>query len=223
MIDHDNVLRRFARCWLGSLCGLLMVSLVIWITPGPLSEAQFKDKGVPAPPPLVIPQPGRPAAPAPPAANNANTFWCAVFSPDGRILAAVGGAQETPGKLMVWDLASGKVKFQANEAKGIRSMAYSPDGKTLALALYDGKVKLLDATTFKEFMAIDGHKSGVNCVAFSPDGSKFASASLDQTAKIWDAKTGKELMTLRGHTEYVLCVAFSPDSADFRPWRALFP
>ena len=112
---------------------------------------------------------------------------------------------------MVWDLATAKMKFQQNEVKGIRSLAYSPDGKTLALALYDGKVKLLDAATFKEQMVLDGHKSGVNCVAFSPDGLKLASASLDQTAKLWGLKTGKELVTLRGHTEYVLCVAFSPD------------
>jgi dipeptidyl aminopeptidase/acylaminoacyl peptidase len=173
---------------------------------GSSSEAQFKDKGAPQFPR----RPGR-GVPAQPAGNAANTFWCAVFSPDGKTLAAVGGAQETPGKLMVWDLPKARMKFQANEAKGIRSVAYSPDGKSLALALYDGKVKLLDAATLKEQMVLPGHANGVNCVAFSPDGLKLASASLDQTAKLWDLKTGKEQMTLRGHTEYVLCVAFSPD------------
>jgi hypothetical protein len=112
---------------------------------------------------------------------------------------------------MVWDLPGNQVKYQHDEAKGIRSLAYAPDGKTLALALCDGKVKLIDSTTGKDKQVLEGHKNGVNCVAFSPDGQTLASASLDQTAKLWDLKTGKEKMTLRGHTEYVLCVAFSPN------------
>jgi dipeptidyl aminopeptidase/acylaminoacyl peptidase len=112
---------------------------------------------------------------------------------------------------MVWDLPGNKTKLQHDEPKGIRSLAFSPDGKTLALALYDGKIKLLDAGTGKEQQVLKGHTNGVNCVTFSPDGQTLASASLDQTAKLWDLKTGKEKMTLRGHTEYVLCVTFSPD------------
>lgn len=113
--------------------------------------------------------------------------------------------------MMTWDLAGNKAQFQHDEAKGIRSLAFSPDGKILALALYDGKIKLLDAGTGKEQQVLSGHANGVNCVVFSPDGLTLASASLDHTAKLWDVKTGKEKMTLRGHTEYVLCVAFSPD------------
>src|SRR5439155_6676477 len=79
-----------------------------------------------------------------------NTFWCATFSPDGKSVAAVGGSQESAGKLMVWDLSGNKVRYQHDETKGIRSLAYAPDGKTLALALYDGKVRLGDAATGKE-------------------------------------------------------------------------
>jgi sugar lactone lactonase YvrE len=140
-----------------------------------------------------------------------NTFWCAAFSPDGKSVAAVGGSQESPGKLIVWDLPGNKVRYQHDETKGIRSLAFAPDGKTIALAPYDGKVRLVDAASGKEKQVLQGHKSGVNCVAFSRDGQTLASASLDQTAKLWDLKTGKEKVTLRGHTEYVLCVAFSPD------------
>jgi Tol biopolymer transport system component len=182
----------------------MVIALAAWLGAESTAEAQVQEPI----PPRFGRVPGRRGAPV---QILPNTFWCAAFSPDGRSIAAVGGSQESPGKLMVWDLPDNKVKYQHDEAKGIRSVAYAPDGKTLALALYDGKVRLIDAATGKEKQVLEGHKNGVNCVAFSPDGQTLASASLDQTAKLWDLKTGKEKMTLRGHTEYVLGVAFSPD------------
>src|SRR6266851_72081 len=201
MIYHNNWPREFAGGWtaIGLAALLLGVSL---------SEAQ-----VPAPAQPPVPGRQRRAIPGrgAPAQSLPNTFWCAAFSPDGRSVAAVGGSQESPGKLVVWDLPGNKIKLQHEEPKGIRSLAFSPDGKILALALYDGKIKMLEASTGKEQQVLPGHTNGVNCVAFSPDGQTLASASLDQTAKLWDLKTGKEKMTLKGHTEYVLCVAFSPD------------
>src|SRR5438128_2428320 len=142
MIDRNHFLHRVGRHWRDSLGGLLAIGLATWLLMGSSSEAQFKEKAAPQFPR----RPGR-GVPAQPAGNAANTFWCAVFSPDGRTLAAVGGAQETPGKLMVWDLPKARIKFQANEAKGIRSLTYSPDGRTLALTPYNRKVKLHDAST----------------------------------------------------------------------------
>jgi Tol biopolymer transport system component len=182
----------------------VVISFAAWLGTESKTEGQVQE---PIPPRFRRAVPGRRGA----VQVLPNTFWCAAFSPDGKSMAAVGGSQESPGKLMVWDLPANKVRYQHDETKGIRSLAYAPDGKTIALALYDGKVRLVDAANGKEKQILQGHKNGVNCVAFSPDAQTLASASLDQTAKLWDVKTGKEKMTLRGHTEYVLCVAFSPD------------
>src|SRR5207253_5066226 len=101
MIGHSKVLHRLVRYWRRPLGAFLAGAMVIWLMTGSLSEAQFKDGPVP-------PFPRRPDRPVPvqPAVNSPNTFWCAVLSPDGTTVAGVGGAQETPGKLMVWDLAS---------------------------------------------------------------------------------------------------------------------
>jgi hypothetical protein len=49
---------------------------VIWLMTGSLSEAQFKEKGIPA-----VPRRGIRPAPAQAAVNALNTFWCAMFSP----------------------------------------------------------------------------------------------------------------------------------------------
>ena len=80
-------------------------------------------------------------------------------------------------------------------------MAFSPDGKRLASANLGGAVKVWDAGTGQETLALEGHADGVWCVAFSPDGQRIASGSGDGTVKVWDAATGRETLTLKGHTE----------------------
>jgi WD40 repeat protein len=72
-------------------------------------------------------------------------------------------------------------------------------------------VKVWDARTGKEMLALEGHTAYVWGVAFSPDGTRLASASYGRRVKVWDAQTGEELLSLQGHTGPVHCVAWSPD------------
>jgi hypothetical protein len=93
----------------------------------------------------------------------------------------------------------------------VRSVGFSPDGKTLASGSADGTVKLWEVETGKEIPAQIKHESLVLSVAFSPNGKTLASGSFDGIVKLWDTQTGEAKYTLRGHNDYVISLAFSPN------------
>ncbi|ABW29704.1 WD40 domain-containing protein [Acaryochloris marina] len=95
-------------------------------------------------------------------------------------------------------------------SSAVRSVTYSPDGKTIASASDDKTVKLWSADG-KELQTLKGHSDLVNSVTYSPDGKTIATASNDATVKLWSAD-GKELQTLKGHSDLVNSVTYSPDS-----------
>ena len=69
---------------------------------------------------------------------------------------------------------------------GIASLAFSPDGKTLACAGSNGAIALLDMPTLQVKKSFSGHGVWINSVAFSPDGRTLASGSQDGTVLIWE-------------------------------------
>ena len=140
---------------------------------------------------------------------------CAVFSPDGKTLAA----HTYDGTFKLWDLAT-QQELVVLEGYGSHygAAAFSPDGRTLAVPERNGlSVTLWETSALRAgrsdgpAASLTGHSEQINAVAFSPDGAALASGSHDTTIILWDVAAQRETVTITGHTSGVHCLAFSPD------------
>ena len=90
--------------------------------------------------------------------------------------------------------------------ESVSFLAFSSDGKTLASASDDPRIRLWDVATGKNTVTMTGHTARVCSLAFSPDGKTLASSSGDKSIKLWDVATGKSTATFEGHTDEVSVV-----------------
>ncbi|MFO0624058.1 MAG: AAA family ATPase [Polyangiales bacterium] len=114
--------------------------------------------------------------------------------------------------MRLWSVEDGNVRatLQGHE-RGVMSVAFSPDGRTIASGSLDGTVFLWSVEDGSVRVTLQRHEGGVRSVAFSPDGRTLASGSQDGTVLLWSVEDGSVRATLRGHDRRVMSVAFSPD------------
>ena len=90
------------------------------------------------------------------------------------------------------------------------SVAFSPDGKTLASGGADRRIQLYESLTGRVIAFLSGHRHPVKCVAFSPDGITLASGDTMGEIKLWNVASGSERTTLRPKGT-INTIAFAPD------------
>jgi WD40 repeat protein len=149
------------------------------------------------------------------------TTTALAFSTDGGVLAAgVGhrleGSQR--GEVKLWQVMGGNcfanLLGDIERAEGwpqgaVWSLAYSPDGQSLAIGTGAQNIILWDLAG-KSKKAFLPQGAGVRSLAFAPDGWSLAAAS-GYGAKVLDLATCAEPLELLGHRGVVWSVAFSPD------------
>jgi WD40 repeat protein/serine/threonine protein kinase len=122
-----------------------------------------------------------------------------TFSRSGRLASA-----SRDGAVRIWGRRS--ITFQGYTS--VTSVAFSPDGESLAFAGMDRTARVWNPRTGK-IHTLKGHTGVVKSLAFGPDG-RLATASLDSTVCLWDVDKEQTLFTIKAHHK-VNGVAFSPD------------
>jgi WD40 repeat protein len=90
-------------------------------------------------------------------------------------------------------------------------LAFSPDGRTLAVGYQNGSIGLWDVATGQLKKTLSGHRRYVLGLLFSPDGRMLVTGGGDHTARLWDQQSGQLVATLN-HAHTVFLMSFSPDS-----------
>jgi RNA polymerase sigma factor (sigma-70 family) len=131
-----------------------------------------------------------------------------VFSPDGKLMAA-GGYEKGVAFARLWEAATGKeLRRCAAGDGGIRSVAFSPDGATLACGDDDGRLRLWEVATGKELKVFPKNGRDIQSVAFAADGKTVAAAG--DALRLYDVATGKERIRIDRRARGL---AFSRDGA----------
>jgi RNA polymerase sigma factor (sigma-70 family) len=122
-----------------------------------------------------------------------------VLSPDGRRVASatsqIGDYRGELGietNLWVWDTATSREVHRWKElGTGMRTAAFSPDGRRLAVG-GTGWLRVFDVDKGDVLHTFEGHTLDVTAVRFAPDGKTLLSAGEDRLVLSWDLATGKE-------------------------------
>jgi WD40 repeat protein len=126
---------------------------------------------------------------------------------------ALGPAPSEANKSLA-PLAIPDIPPQVAVVSPVASVAFSPDGKLLAVGGYQ-EVRLIDPSSGKLLATLSGHADYVRSLAFSPDGKMLAAAGgppqRSGEIKIWGLSTHQLLKTLVGHKDCIYSVAWSKD------------
>jgi|GEM_PF-1729386 len=150
------------------------------------------------------------------AAGQEGELYAASLSPDEQWLAIGGNIGPAKDGILIFNWQNGTIKkrFKAN-GNGVRSLAWSPDGKSLFSGGKDNLVRVFETEGFQEIAQLSGHENPVRCLGISPDGKALVSSALDENIRLWQRgrKGWQESASkiLVGHTQMVENTVFSPD------------
>ncbi len=135
------------------------------------------------------------------------------FSRDGAVLLVGGGRPVESGKVVLFDVKTGKrLAVIGDEADSVLAADLSPDQKLVALGGSGRLVKVYSTTDGKLQYKIEKHTDWITAVAFSPSGEKLATADRAGAIHLWEAKSGRVLLALSEHKASVRALDWRSDS-----------
>jgi WD40 repeat protein len=141
-------------------------------------------------------------------ANEGNRFFplgaltgAPAFLSNGSVLAsasvAIGGGNGQQAALRRWDVVTGRelapMRMDRN-LNGFFGVGFAPDGKTLAVAGFEGNIVFYDLEALKELRTVEA--LNMTCfltqITFTPDSRSIMGWCTDHTVRLWNVAGGKE-------------------------------
>lgn len=147
-----------------------------------------------------------------------NVAWNPVSSSPSPILASCSGDNT----VRIWEQSSlsrswtCKTVLEETHTRTVRSCSWSPSGKLLATASFDGTTGIWEdlGDEFECISTLEGHENEVKSVSWNASGSYLATCSRDKSVWIWEVLGGNEYdcaSVLNGHTQDVKMVQWHPN------------
>jgi parallel beta-helix repeat protein len=135
-----------------------------------------------------------------------------AFSPNGTVL--ITGALEAANKIFVLNVLTGSTNSPTCALQKSGSVAYNPNGTLIALGLADGRVQIINSTTYATVMVLESFiifplvsdGKPIETVTWSPNGTYLATGRLGGGyINIWSLATnltwGDNIFNLTGHAD----------------------
>lgn len=135
------------------------------------------------------------------------------FSRNGSLLLAGGGRGGQSGRVVVWEVKTGKRVFEiGDEYDTVLAADISSDHSLIALGGPRKMVKVYNTATGELAYEIKKHTDWITAIEFSPDSVLLATGDRSNGLFVWEGFTGREFYPLTGHTAAISGVSWRPDS-----------
>jgi WD40 repeat protein/energy-coupling factor transporter ATP-binding protein EcfA2 len=121
-----------------------------------------------------------------------------AFSPTDNHILAIGGSDKT---VELWDVSTGRLITHPLEAHKfpVTSVAFSPDGKTIASGDSSGVVNVWSASTYQWMLElkVNGSADAITAIAFTADGNNLFTNDVKGAIREWIADTRERVAAQR--------------------------
>ncbi|HEX4589506.1 MAG TPA: c-type cytochrome domain-containing protein, partial [Gemmataceae bacterium] len=135
------------------------------------------------------------------------------FSRNGNLLLAGGGRGGKEGKVIIWNVADGRVMTEVgDEHDAVLAADISADQTQIALGGPGKIVRVYATTDGKLLREIKKHTDWITAIEYSPDGVLLATGDRSSGLWVWEANTGREFFGLSGHKAMITGLSWRDDS-----------
>lgn len=141
-----------------------------------------------------------------------------AFSPDGKYLLSCGGADNGQGgEVALWEWPQGSLKRMLPLPHRVQAIAFSPDGRQIALASRGLGIQVMDGGLERQVLGLPVDGGKVESLAFSPDSRVLAASIMPSSSRdtpevrLWSTRDGSLLQRANGFSQTASTLLFSPD------------